>query len=62
MSMPPPYDLTLAVWRWLEDVGLIGFVGVVVVRRLAAMPPALHWARAPMERWLGRRSSAGLAA
>ncbi len=49
---PTAYDLTLAAWRWLEFVGLIGFVGVVVVRRLAGMRPALHWARPPMDRWL----------
>ncbi len=46
------FDLTLAPWHWLEFVGLIGFVGVVVVRRLASMRPALHWARPPMDRWL----------
>ncbi len=49
---PTTYDLTLGAWHWLEYVGLIGFVGVVVVRRLAAMRPALHWARPPMDRWL----------
>jgi putative copper export protein len=49
---PTAYDLTLAAWRWLELVGLIGFVGVVVVRRLAGMRPALHWARPRMDRWL----------
>jgi putative copper export protein len=49
---PTGYDLTLAAWRWLEYVGLIGFVGVVVVRRLAGMRPALQWARPPMDRWL----------
>ena len=49
---PTTYDLTLGAWHWLEYVGLIGFVGVVVVRRLAAMRPALHWARTPMDRWL----------
>jgi putative copper export protein len=49
---PSPYDLTLGAWHWLEYVGLIGFVGVVVVRRLAGIRPALHWARPPMDRWL----------
>jgi putative copper export protein len=47
-----PFDLALAPWHWLEYVGLVGFVGVVVVRRLAAMRPPLHWARPPMDRWL----------
>src|SRR5258706_14752442 len=45
---PTAYDLTLAAWRWLEFVGLIGFVGVVVLRRLAGMRPALQWARRTM--------------
>jgi putative copper export protein len=60
LSLPPPYDVTLSAWRWLEYAGLVGFIGVVVVRRLAAMPPALHWARAPMERWLGAAFIGGL--
>lgn len=55
-----PYDVTLAAWRWLEYAGLIGFVGVVVVRRLASMPPALPWARASMNRWLGAAFIGGL--
>ena len=49
---PTSFDLTLAPWHWLEYVGLVGFVGVVVVRRLAGMRPPLHWARPPMDRWL----------
>jgi putative copper export protein len=52
LNLPPPIDLAIAALRWLEYAGLLGFIGTVVVRRLAAMPPALHWARAPMERWL----------
>ena len=59
---PTAYDLTLAAWRWLEYVGLIGFVGVVVVRRLAGMRPALHWARPPMDRWLMAALIGGLGA
>ncbi len=57
---PSPYDLTLAAWRWLEYVGLIGFIGVIVVRRLAAMRPALHWARPAMDRWLTAALIGGL--
>ncbi len=57
---PTTYDLTLGAWHWLEYVGLIGFVGVVVVRRLAAMRPALHWARPPMDRWLTAALIGGL--
>jgi hypothetical protein len=41
VSLPPIADLAVAGLRWLEYVGLIGFIGVVVVRRLAAMRPAI---------------------
>lgn len=57
---PSAYDLTLAAWSWLEYLGLIGFIGVIVVRRLAAMPPALRWARPPMDRWLTAALIGGL--
>ncbi len=60
MNLPPPIDLAIAALRWLEYAGLLGFIGTVVVRRLAAMPPALHWARAPMERWLAGAVIGGL--
>lgn len=46
--MPPPPELVAAALRWLEYVGLIGFVGVVVVRRLAGMQPTIRWARVSM--------------
>ena len=59
MSLPPQ-DLLLSPWHWLEYVGLVGFVGVVVVRRLAAMPPALSWARPAMDRWLWAALIGGL--
>ncbi len=55
-----PFDVTLAVSHWLEYVGLIGFVGLVVVRRLAAMRPAIQWARPPMDRWLAAALIGGL--
>ena len=48
MSWPSPFDVVLAAFRWLEYAGLIGFVGVVVVRRLAGLRPPLSWARASM--------------
>jgi putative copper export protein len=57
---PTAYDLSLGAWHWLEYVGLIGFVGVVVVRRLAGMPPTLQWARPPMDRWLTAALIGGL--
>lgn len=48
MSLPPPVDLAIAALRWLEYVGLLGLIGVVVVRRLAGMRPPLMWARVSM--------------
>lgn len=59
---PTAYDLTLAAWHWLEDAGLVGFVGVVVVRRLAGMRPSLNWARVRMDRWLMAALVGGLGA
>jgi putative copper export protein len=35
--------------RWFEYAGLLGFIGVVLVRRLGANPPAIRWARPPMQ-------------
>jgi putative copper export protein len=57
---PTTYDLSLAPWRWLEYAGLVGFVGVVVVRQLGARSPALPWARPTMNRWLGAALIGGL--
>ncbi|OLC25094.1 MAG: hypothetical protein AUH69_09565 [Actinobacteria bacterium 13_1_40CM_4_65_12] len=49
MTWPSRFDVVLGAFRWLEYGGLIGFIGVVVIRRLAAMPPALGWARPSMQ-------------
>jgi putative copper export protein len=54
------YDVAVVAWRWLEYAGLIGFIGVVVVRRLAAMPPVQRWARPSMHRWLAAAFIGGL--
>jgi putative copper export protein len=43
-----PGELAIAAFRWLEYAGLVGFVGVLVVRRLAAHNPRLEWARPRM--------------
>jgi putative copper export protein len=59
--MPSPADLAIAAWRWLEYAGLLGFIGVVVVRRLAAMPPSLHWARPSMQPALAAAFTGGVA-
>jgi putative copper export protein len=48
------------VLRWLEYAGLLGFVGVVVVRRLAGMQPPLPWARPSMQPALAAAFIGGL--
>lgn len=50
----------MTVLRWIEDAGLIGFIGAVVVRRLAANPPRLAWVRAPLQMWLATASLGGI--
>ena len=60
MSLPPPADLAIAVLRWLEYVGLLGFVGVVVVRRLGGMQPPIQWARPSMQPALAAAFAGGL--
>lgn len=41
-------ELGPAVLHWIEYVGLLGGLGSFVVRRLAAIPPRIVWARPPM--------------
>ena len=54
-------QLAVAAPRWLEDVGLLWFVGVVLMRRLAvAQPPALPWARQDMRQQLALALIGGL--
>lgn len=40
--------LATALFHWLEYVGLIGAIGLMVIRRLAANRPRIEWARPPM--------------
>ena len=47
--MPLPAEVAVGVLRWLEYIGLIGVIGVFVVRRLAARTPRVEWARPPMQ-------------
>jgi hypothetical protein len=61
LNLPPPADLATAALRWLEYAGLLGFIGVVVVRRLAAIPPSLHWARPSMQPALAAAFTGGVA-
>jgi putative copper export protein/methionine-rich copper-binding protein CopC len=42
---PTPGEIAAALLRWLEYLGLIATVGIMVVRRLAALPPRITWAR-----------------
>jgi putative copper export protein len=60
LSVPTLADLAIAAWRWLEYAGLLGFIGVVVVRRLAGMPPALRWARVSMQPALAAAFTGGV--
>jgi putative copper export protein len=61
LNLPPPTDLAIAAFRWLEYAGLLGFVGTVVVRRLGAMQPGVPWARPPMQPALGAAFTGGVA-
>jgi putative copper export protein len=47
-TFPDTTRLVIAGFRWLEYIGLLGFIGVLVVRRLAANQTTLLWARMPM--------------
>lgn len=47
--MPSAADVAVGAFRWLEYVGLIGVIGVFVVRRLAANSPRIEWAQPPMQ-------------
>jgi putative copper export protein len=60
LSLPSLADLAIAAWRWVEYAGLLGFIGVVVVRRLAGMPPALSWARVSMQPALAAALTGGV--
>jgi putative copper export protein len=48
LTFPSLPELAIGGFRWLEYLGLLCFIGVLVVRRLAANPPHLSWARLPM--------------
>jgi copper transport protein len=52
-------DVAVAAARWVEYAGLLGFVGVVVVRVLAAQPPHMRWARPRMDLALGAALAGG---
>ena len=41
-------DLVLALFHWIEYLGLLGGIGANVIWRLAANRPPIHWAHPPM--------------
>lgn len=54
-------DLLLAVLHWIEYLGLLGGLGSMVVRRLAANRPPIRWVQPPMHLFLGAAFVGGLA-
>jgi putative copper export protein len=46
--MPAPVNVVLGAAHWVEYLGLIGVIGVFVVRRLGANSPPIAWARPSM--------------
>jgi putative copper export protein len=54
-------DLLLAVFHWIEYLGLLGGLGSIVIRRLAHNRPAIHWADPPMHIALGVAFVGGVA-
>jgi putative copper export protein len=58
--VPSPAEVALGALHWLEYVGLIGVVGIMVVRRLAANSPRIQWARPSMHVALAAAFAGGL--
>lgn len=58
--MPPPAEAAVGALHWLEYMGLIGVIGIMVVRRLSANSPRLQWARPSMHVALGVAFAGGL--
>ena len=58
--MPSPDEVALGALHWLEYLGLVGVVGTMVVRRLAANSPRIHWARPPLHFALAVAFAGGL--
>ena len=56
-----PAEIVSGAFRGLEYAGLLGFVGVVVMRQLGGQPPHLRWARPGMERVLALALLGGVA-
>src|SRR5260370_24259985 len=56
-----PAEIVSGAFRGLELAGLLGFVGVVVMRQLGGQPPHLSWARPRMDRALALALLGGVA-
>jgi putative copper export protein len=52
---------SLALAHWIEYLGLLGGIGSIVIRRLAANRPRIHWANPPMHIALGAAFVGGFA-
>lgn len=53
-------DLLVAAVHWLEDIGLLGAIGSIVIRRLGRNKPSIPWARPRMEFALGAAFVGGI--
>lgn len=53
-------DLLSAAFHWLEDIGLLGAIGSLVVRRLGRNPPSIVWAQPRMDLALAAAFAGGL--
>jgi putative copper export protein len=58
--VPSAPEFAIAALRWLEYVGLLGFIGVVVIRRLSGQRPHIHWAHPSMQPALTAALAGGL--
>lgn len=54
-------DFFLALLHWIEYLGLLGGLGAIVIRRIAANRPSIHWVNPPMHIALGAAFLGGLA-
>ncbi|GAC1692887.1 MAG: hypothetical protein PVS2B1_16230 [Candidatus Dormibacteraceae bacterium] len=54
-------DVSLALFHWMEYLGLVGGIGAIVIWRLGANRPPIGWARPPMHIALGAALVGGVA-